>query len=200
MKNYLFQRIKRIRGWIIKLQYDQNSYEMRYPDVRIDNPERLNLSTSCRILPGTRLLGNANINVAERAYIGEECVITASSPVSIGNDTMIAARVAIITGTHDYNQNPMWKIAVSRPISIGNHVWIGLGAIILPGVKIGNFAVVGAGSVVSRHVPEGAIVAGNPAKILRYRKIPPLDKEIVEKYPYWEDVFKDFLPPEKILK
>ncbi|MCU7521145.1 MAG: acyltransferase [Ignavibacteria bacterium] len=82
---------------------------------------------------------------------------------------MIAYGVVIHTSTHDYNCHPMWTKHIMRPVKIGKYVWIGTGAIILPGVIIKDHAVIAAGSVVNANVPEGAIVAGNPARIVKYR-------------------------------
>ncbi len=97
-----------------------------------------------------------------------------SGSITIGDDTMIAYGTIIHTSTHDHTVHPMRTIRIDRPVSIGKHVWIGTGAIILPGVKIGDYAVVGAGSVVNRHVAEGAVVAGNPAKIVKFRDLSAL--------------------------
>jgi maltose O-acetyltransferase len=118
---------------------------------------------------GTRIFVPDNVHLGERVSIGPDCFFSADSPITVGSDTMIAARVVINTATHDADNHPMWHERISRPIEIGEHVWIGTAAIILPGVRIGSYAVVGAGSVVTGHVPERAVVAGNPARIIRYR-------------------------------
>jgi len=138
--------------------------------------------------PGVFMAGLDNITAGDRTTMGSSAKILANGPVTIGHDTMIAEGVIINTDTHDYNKRPMWKYKIIRPIEIGNHVWLGTGAIILPGVRIGSYAVVGAGSVVTKHVPECAIVAGNPAKIIKFRQIPEDDDS--DGYA----VIEDFLP------
>ena len=96
--------------------------------------------------------------------------------VSIGNDVMMGPEVILISYNHrvDDLTRPMADqgAAESKPIVIGNDVWIGTRSIILPGVHVGDHAIVGAGSVVARNVPEWAIVGGNPARIIKYRKEP----------------------------
>jgi len=76
----------------------------------------------------------------------------------------------------------MWHQRIDRPISVGRHVWIGVGSIILPGVVIEDYAVIAGGSVVDHNVPKGAIVAGNPARIIKYRDSYPLVDSIIEFY------------------
>ena len=117
-----------------------------------------------------QLIGDeTRLKTGERVSIGQNAVLFLNDTIEIGNDTMIAINVVIHTSTHDYRNHPMWLEMVDRPVKIGSHVWIGLGAIILPGTIIEDFAVVGAGSVVNGIVPKGAIVAGNPARIIKYR-------------------------------
>lgn len=129
--------------------------------------------------PGADVFGNiALLNVGECVSFGGNVMIFVNATVEIGKDSMIANGVKIITSTHDYNNNPTWKQRIDKPIKIGDNVWIGANAIILPGVKIGNHAVIGAGSVVTKHVAEKMIVAGNPAKFLKYRIVPDYDKSI----------------------
>ncbi len=111
----------------------------------------------------------SDVSVGERVSFGGRVFIHARAPISIGSDVMIAAGTQILTATHDPENHPMWAEGVRRPVQIGNHVWIGNSAIILPGVKIGDYAIVAAGAVVHRHVPEAAVVGGVPAHILRYR-------------------------------
>ena len=114
---------------------------------------------------------------------------------------MIARRACFLTNTHDYEKNPMWQTTIFRPLEIGNFVWIGYGVVVLPGVKIGDNAIIGAGSVITKHVPANAIVAGNPARIIRYRTILPLDVAIQQRHPlHWEDVYEDFLDATTITK
>lgn len=127
--------------------------------------------------PGAYVHGNKELlKVGERVSFGGNVMIFVNASIEIGEDSMIANGVKLITSTHDYNNNPTWKQRIDRPIKIGANVWIGANAIILPGIKIGNHAVIGAGSVVTKHVSEKMIVAGNPAKFLKYRNVPVYDK------------------------
>ncbi len=107
--------------------------------------------------------------LGEQVSFGGEVVLYANEEIKIGANTMIGMRTIIHTSTHDHQQHPMWRYRVDRPIAIGQHVWIGTSCIILAGVIIEDYAVVAAGSVVTSNVPKGAIVGGNPARIIAYR-------------------------------
>jgi acetyltransferase-like isoleucine patch superfamily enzyme len=85
---------------------------------------------------------------------------------------MIGSHAAISSLTHDYNQAEMWKTIVADPVNIEDDVWVGSHAMIMPGVTVGRGAVIGAGSLVSKDVPENAIVYGIPAAIQGYRPVP----------------------------
>jgi maltose O-acetyltransferase len=109
-----------------------------------------------------------NIYLGDHVFINYMCVILDCNEVRIGNHVMIGPSVQIYTAAHDLRAEPRIRgIEVAKPITIEDNVWIGGGAIILPGVKIGRNAVVGAGAVVSRDVPSNTIVAGNPARVIR---------------------------------
>lgn len=137
------------------------------------------------------------LQIGERVAFGEQVAISVNARVEIGDDTLIAAGTRIITSTHDYSNHPIWKERVDKPIKIGRNVWIGANAIILPGVKIGDHAVIGAGSVVTKHVPENMIVAGNPAKLIRKREPGVYDKQGVFPGKIRQE---GFLSDEKIIK
>lgn len=94
------------------------------------------------------------------------------APIQIGEGVMIAANVALYSYDHGLvPDQPVREqpIKAKGPIRIGNEAWVGTAAIILSGVTIGEGAVVAAGAVVTRDVPAGAIVAGNPARIIKHR-------------------------------
>ena len=96
------------------------------------------------------------------------CTILDNNEVHIGHHVMIGPGVQIYTAAHlreDEARNQGWEVA--RPIVIEDNVWLGGGAILLPGVRIGRNAVVGAGAVVSRDVSANAVVVGNPARVIR---------------------------------
>lgn len=105
--------------------------------------------------------------LGHRVYINEFVHIWGGGGVEIGSDSMIASHCVIISQTHVINGSLYRETLDCRPVVIGENVWIGAGAIILPGVKIGNNSVVGAGSVVNRDVPGNVVVAGVPAAVLR---------------------------------
>jgi acetyltransferase-like isoleucine patch superfamily enzyme len=89
--------------------------------------------------------------------------------VKIGNRVMIGTHTSISSLTHDYETKVMYGRTLKKPVTIEDDVWIGSNAVIMPGVTIGCGAVVGAGAVVTKDVPPMAIVAGVPARILKYR-------------------------------
>jgi len=117
-----------------------------------------------------------NICIGKNVTFGGNVYIHADATVYIGDNTMIAYGCIIHTSTHDYNGNPMWEKRIDAPIKIGNHVWLGTGAIILSGVIIEDYAVIGSGTVVSKNVPKGAVLVGNPAKISKFRTIDSYEK------------------------
>ena len=118
-----------------------------------------------------------DIEIEDNSGIGINCKIYNS--VRIGSHVMMGPEVMILGGNHKYDRLdiPMnlQGSTTSQPLQIGNDVWIGARATILGNVKeIGNGAIIGAGSVVTKPVPEYAIVAGNPAKVIKYRNTTPL--------------------------
>jgi len=107
-----------------------------------------------------------NICLGAGVFLNFNCTILDVAPVTIGDLTQVGPGVQILTADHP--RDPAMRrrgLEYGRPISIGQNVWIGGGVIILPGVTIGDDAIIGAGSVVTRDVPGGATVAGNPARL-----------------------------------
>ncbi|WP_224814460.1 sugar O-acetyltransferase [Hasllibacter sp. MH4015] len=108
-----------------------------------------------------------NIHLGRNVYINANCVILDTGRVTIGDGTMIGPAVQIYCADH-HRDVDLRRDGVERalPVSIGTDVWIGGGAILLPGVTVGDQAIIGAGAVVTRDVPPGARVVGNPARRL----------------------------------
>jgi acetyltransferase-like isoleucine patch superfamily enzyme len=109
--------------------------------------------------------------VGDHSYIGRWTIILAHQSVIIGNDCLIAPGCHITDVSHGIAPGELIRKQplVSKPVRIGNDVWVGAGSSILPGVTIADGAVVGARSVVTHDVPDGAIVVGAPARVVRYR-------------------------------
>ena len=107
-----------------------------------------------------------NIKIGAGAFLNFNCVILDVVEIVIGDMTQIGPGVQILTADHP--RDPARRAAgleFGRPVHIGRNVWIGAGAVILPGVSIGDDAVIGAGSIVTRGIPAGATAVGNPARI-----------------------------------
>ncbi|AEI67419.1 sugar O-acetyltransferase [Corallococcus macrosporus] len=108
-----------------------------------------------------------NLELGERVFFNFNCVVLDVCKVSIGDYTLFGPAVQIYTPMHPFNAELRRKEEYGKPVSIGSDVWVGGGAIILPGVRIGSRAVIGAGSVVTRDVPDGVFAAGNPCRVIR---------------------------------
>jgi Acetyltransferase (isoleucine patch superfamily) len=107
------------------------------------------------------------VSIGSRVSIAEFVHMWGGGGITIGNDVMIAAHTIISSQTHDPNAPLFRETQIMKPVVIEDNVWIGSGAIILPGVHIGTGSVIGAGSVVTKDVPPGSVVVGGPSKVIR---------------------------------
>lgn len=127
------------------------------------------------IFPGWRIeILNGRVEVGRNVRIGNNILINCGSEVIIGDDVTISANVFIGTTDVQISSNlhqsfSEWP-AIERPVHIGRGCFIGFGAVLLPGVRLGEGCVVGANSVVRGEFAPGSIIAGNRAQVLRYRK------------------------------
>ena len=124
--------------------------------------------------PGTELRPpvyvdhGANITVGARCFANYGLVALDVARITIGDDVQIGPNVQLLTPTHPVEPEPRrqkWEAA--EPITIGDNVWLGGGAIVLPGVSIGANTVVGAGAVVAKDLPADVVAVGNPARVVR---------------------------------
>jgi len=109
-----------------------------------------------------------NITLGNGVYLNYNCTILDPAEVSIGDNTLIGPSVQIYTPLHPLDARERMSMKESaKKIKIGKSVWIGGGAILCPGVKIGDRSVIGAGSVVTRDVESDVVAAGNPCRVIR---------------------------------
>lgn len=109
-----------------------------------------------------------NMHIGERVFFNFNCVVLDVAPVIIGNRTMFGPNVQVYTATHPLNHIERSSgREYAKPITIGEDVWIGGSAVICPGVTIGDRAVIGAGSVVTKDIPADVFAAGNPCRVIR---------------------------------
>lgn len=132
----------------------------------------IRIGKGSRIHTGARFFEPVNIKIGEDTIIGNNAFLDGRDKLIIGNHVDIASSVMIYNSEHDINSEDFR--AIVAPVEIGDYVFIGPRAIILPGVKIGQGAVVAAGAVVTKDVSEYAIVGGVPAQVIGERKLKDL--------------------------
>lgn len=132
--------------------------------LQFDEVASANISLGVEMWTGWRL------RMGARSTIGQRCYIDARGGIRLDADAGIAREACLLTATH-VPDDPDFA-GVLAPIHLERHSWIGMRALLLPGVRVGEGAVVGAGAVVTRDVEPYTIVAGNPAKPLRKRREP----------------------------
>lgn len=109
-----------------------------------------------------------NIHIGENFYANVGCTILDCAEVKIGDNVLFGPGVSLYTAGHPTNtEQRIAGLEYAYPITIGDNVWIGGGAIILPGVSIGDNTVIGAGSVVTKNIPANVIAVGNPCRVIR---------------------------------
>jgi maltose O-acetyltransferase len=109
----------------------------------------------------------SNILLGRKCFFNFNCVVLDVCQVRVGDHTLFGPAVQIYTATHPLNAELRRTQEFAKPVTIGSDVWVGGGAIICPGVTIGSRSVIGAGSVVTRDVPERVFAAGNPCRVIR---------------------------------
>lgn len=109
-----------------------------------------------------------NIQPGRYFYANHSCIILDAAPVTFGDHVLLGPNVQLYTINHPLDpQQRSQGLEYAKPIHIGHHVWIGGGAIVLPGVHIGDNAVIGAGSVVCHDIPANVVAVGNPCRVVK---------------------------------
>ena len=128
---------------------------------------------------GVKFFNPKNIVIGENVRIGARSILSGQGGITIGSNVSLGTEVIIWSANHNYMQPkelPYDNEYIKRPVIIEDNVWLGARSSIVPGVKIEEGAVIGLGAVVTRDVPKCAVVAGNPAKIIKYRNIEAYEK------------------------
>jgi len=113
----------------------------------------------------------SNITLGNKVFFNFNCVILDPASVIIGSNVLFGPGVQVYTATHPISASDRrtWR-EFAQPVEIGSDVWLGGGAVICPGVRIGSRSVIGAGSVVTNNIPEDVFAAGNPCRLIRHLK------------------------------
>ncbi|GEK01711.1 sugar O-acetyltransferase [Streptomyces sp. 1-11] len=126
------------------------------------------LGEQAHLRPPVHVDYGSNISIGARTFVNYNLTALDVAAITIGEDCQIGPGVQLLTPTHPLEPRPRRdKLEAARPITIGDNVWIGGGAIVLPGVTIGENSVIGAGAVVTKDVPANVVAVGNPARVAR---------------------------------
>ncbi len=127
------------------------------------------LGEGAEVLPTLRCDYGSNIDLGAGSFINYDAILLDCAPIRIGNDVQIGPRAQLLTAQHPVEDHDArrqgWESAA--PITIGDNVWLGGGVIVCPGVAIGEDAVIGAGSVVTRDIPAAVLAVGTPCRVIR---------------------------------
>lgn len=168
-------QFRRFRNFLFNfLLYFHNSIIFQIPSHTIRqfflrHFMQVTIGKDSAILMGLRLYTKAGVVIGENCVIDRDCVLDGRGGIKIGNHVNLAPEVMILTASHDPDDADGFR-GVYKPVVVEDYVWIATRSLILPGVHIGAGAVIGAGSVVTKDVEAGMIVAGNPARVIRKRQ------------------------------
>jgi acetyltransferase-like isoleucine patch superfamily enzyme len=171
---FLYFNFEKIYGWVISRSFNKSGLQFMpgYP-VSVYGPENISVGNNLRGMGHIYFYANeGSLMIGHNCGLGSNIQLGASAGrIFIGNDVMIASNVVMRAADHGVEKNEkMYKQAyTSGTIIIEDDVWIGANAVILKNVTLGKGCVIGAGSIVTKSVEPYAIVAGNPAKLIKYR-------------------------------
>ncbi|MEJ2044765.1 MAG: sugar O-acetyltransferase [Reinekea sp.] len=126
------------------------------------------LGDGCEIKTPFKCDYGYNLELGDRVFMNYGCILLDCNKIIIGADTLLAPGVQISAAYHPTDYEPrLRKLEAAAPVIIGKNVWIGAGAIICPGVTIGDHTTIGAGSIVTKDIPAKVVAAGNPCRVIR---------------------------------
>jgi acetyltransferase-like isoleucine patch superfamily enzyme len=171
---YLARRFFTPSGW--RWRSDGLLFLGRRLELQIARRGRVELGRFVWIGDGTKIRCHEGVvEIGAKTVIGQECTISAYQRVRIGEQCVIADRAMFIDFDHgvvEVERSIREQGIYKRDVEVGSNVWIGYGACILRGVRVGDNSIVGTNSVVTRDVPANAVVAGIPARVIRMREAP----------------------------
>lgn len=127
------------------------------------------LGEAVEIRPPLYLDYGSNLTIGAGTFVNYGFTALDVAPIAIGSNCQIATHVQLLTAWHPVEPGPRRDgLEAASPITVGDNVWIGGGAIVLPGVTIGDNSVIGAGAVVTKDVPANVVVVGNPARVIKH--------------------------------
>ena len=172
----LIVRLARRRLFAPRLKLDGLAFIGPRVVLQIGREARIDLGRWSWLGHGTKIRCHEGVvSIGAKTVLGQECTISAYQHVSIGRECVIADRVMLIDFDHgvvEVDRPVRLQGIYKRDVRVGNNVWIGYGACILRGVTVGDNAIIGTSSVVTRDVPANAVVAGVPARVIRMREEP----------------------------
>lgn len=139
-------------------------YTPEYDAIVAELFEKNGLGEGTRIMPGLVVVRPGSVHIGANCVIMNNCLMMGAGGITIEDGCQVATNVQLISNNHDLHDR---QILTCKPVHLKKNCWIGAGSSILPGVTVGENAVVGAASVVTKDVPDNAIVVGNPAKVIR---------------------------------
>ena len=162
--------------WGARLETDGMAFVAPGVKLEIAPGARLSLGRWSWVGHGCKIrVHEGEVRIGAKTVLGQECTISAYQHVAIGRECVVADRVMLIDFDHGVTEveRPVRLQGISkRDVDVGHNVWIGYGACILRGVRVGDNAIVGTSAVVTKEVPENAVVAGIPARVIRMREAP----------------------------
>ncbi len=162
--------------WRGRLQTDGICFVCSGVKLEIGRGAALRIGRFAWIGNGTKVrVHEGEVQIGAKTVMGQECTISAYQHVAIGRECIVADRVMLIDFDHGVVEveRPIRLQGIyKRDVEVGHNVWIGYGACILRGVTVGDNAIVGTSAVVTKHVPDNAVVAGIPAQVIRMREAP----------------------------
>lgn len=169
----------KIRDRVRVLAYEYNASEGNQVELRYNLLDQMlgGHGKNMCFEPTIKFDYGCNTYIGENFFANFDCKILDVATVKIGNDVMFGPSVILATPCHPIigeqrrmrarPNGEMYDLEFSKPITIGNDVWIGSGAIVCGGVTIGDGSVIGAGSVVTKDIPAGVVAVGNPCRVMR---------------------------------
>jgi len=139
---------------------------------RLESKRLMHCGTGVEINYSVTTVFPERISIGNHTYIGPRSYMNGRGGLQIGDHSILGPETVIMSSTHNYRlamMIPYDEVELLKPVVIERCTWVGMRAIIMPGVKLGEGSIVGAGSVVTKSFPPGSIIAGNPAKIIDHR-------------------------------